>query len=204
MDAIACYFTSVLGLSPQGAGGCVRTALRLEAHPPFLAPRAAMELRRDGVAYRSLAADAPQGAEVAPFEKLGPLPEELLVFSPPRGPCAESGEAIALSEGIPVSGAARLPEGGRALGVVREGRFVSWACATPAGQVWNITVETDPAFRRRGYAADCLRALTNDLARIGVTPLYLCDARNEASGHTALAAGYSPYGRWLLLSSLFS
>jgi GNAT superfamily N-acetyltransferase len=178
----------------------MRTPLRREAQPPFLLPHAAMELRRCGRIYRSLSPDMPQQAEGMPFDALGGRVFETCAFVlPDAWRPGEVAPAIKLDDEREICGASRLPNGRYGFGVPDGGRFVSWACASPIGQVWNVTVETAPEARGQGYAAACVRALSADMLGRGVTPLYLCDAGNAASRGVALRAGYVPYGSWLRL-----
>ena len=126
------------------------------------------------------------------FGTPGPFAQKWLAFAP-EGVAPQPDVPVTVVEGsLPVLGGVRMPRG-LARGVVQEGRVVAWAVARepdPAG-VCAITVETAPAYRRRGYAKACLLALRRDCAQ----PLiYLCDARNLHSALTALSAGFHCIG----------
>ena len=199
MKALDCYFEALLGMRLDGKGGCIRTAERERAHAPFGTPFPVAELYKDGVVYRSISPNAAHEGETEPPETLGGRALTLNVLTVPAGwtPRVQHA-AVPLDAAYPICGAARLPKGGRDWGVLRGGRFVGWASASCCGAVWNVTVETDRAHRRQGIALDCLTALTVDLARIGATPMYLCETDNRGSLKTALSAGYVRYGNGTL------
>ena len=52
-----------------------------------------------------------------------------------------------------------------------------------------IGVDTAEAYRRRGYGAACVRALTNELCRMGHTVTYECASGNAASVGLAESVG---------------
>lgn len=180
------YFERVLGLPLSPGGGVVRTSLRLRGHPPFLLASRRASLVRDGQTYLSLAPDEP-------LEDISRC-ESLHVLVPGEALPAPREAAVALSAHDTVFGASRIPPNGLTVGIRRRGRIVSWACAASVGEVWNITLETHPTYRRRGFARDCLIALTGELLRRGYAPLYLCSVDNPSSLRTALSAGYREYG----------
>jgi predicted GNAT family acetyltransferase len=57
-------------------------------------------------------------------------------------------------------------------------------------------VLTLPAYRGHGHGAATVRAMCARALRLGVAPLYRCQADNVASLALARAAGLSPVGRW--------
>lgn len=197
MKALDHYFEAAMGMYIGGEGRCARAQTRLKPCPPFSVPFWAAELCKGGEKYRSLSPDAPADAEIRPLEDFDKrlTVYNVLTVSEAWTPCVEPC-AIPLDSAYPICGAARLPDAGRGWGILRGGMFVGWACASPAGTVWNVSVETAPAHRRQGIAADCLTALTSDLLRAGCVPMYLCETGNIASCNTALAAGYVRYGIW--------
>lgn len=92
-------------------------------------------------------------------------------------------------------------EAGTAFGVCADGEIVSWAEATPltvTGQfgVTLVGIETHSSYRHKGYARAVLVHLTREVCERGLTPVYFCSSRNEASQKTAMAGGYSLYGEW--------
>ena len=106
----------------------------------------------------------------------------------PHTVCAPAMQVVRVTEDMQVSGRVRLPKGD-AFGVMRGGGIVAWAAARLPDEngVRHITVETDIAHRRRGYATACLQAL---VMQVPGKLLYQCGAANEKSAKTALAAGF--------------
>ena len=94
----------------------------------------------------------------------------------------------------------RLHDGCEAYATVQEGNIVSLAVAhavashdgSPA--LAEITVETLPAMRGRGYGTACVAALTCALCERGITPQYRCRAGNTASLALARRAGFTEVG----------
>lgn len=82
-----------------------------------------------------------------------------------------------------------------ACGIVHNGRLLSLAFASQVqeGRA-EITVETAPAFRRRGYARASLAALTAKLLFRGILPVYRCRLENAASRALAEQVGYRRVG----------
>ena len=64
-----------------------------------------------------------------------------------------------------------------------------------------IGVECAPDYRRRGYAASCVRALTRDLCEGGNVVLYRHYHTNIGSAAVARAAGFRPVGRFFSYTS---
>ena len=97
-------------------------------------------------------------------------------------------DVVRVTEDMQVSGRVRLPAGD-AFGVMRGGVIVAWAAARLPDEngVRHITVETDIAHRRRGYATACLQALVQ---HVPGKLLYQCQEANEKSAKAALAAGF--------------
>jgi len=96
-----------------------------------------------------------------------------------------------------------LPDG-IVYGVEKKGKIVSVAYAHRTGEyqdvVADIGVETSRRFRRRGYARACVNAVARHVIANGGQSLYKCSPTNTASIHTALSAGYKPYGKSLIFS----
>ncbi|MCL1952489.1 MAG: GNAT family N-acetyltransferase [Oscillospiraceae bacterium] len=88
-------------------------------------------------------------------------------------------------------------------GVVVKEKIVSVAYAHRTGawqdRVADIGVETSKRYRKRGYARACVNAVARHAIQNGGESLYKCAPTNTASVHTALSAGYRPYGKSLIL-----
>jgi len=84
--------------------------------------------------------------------------------------------------------------------VIREnGSIIAFAAVNDMQEdaVIEITVECDPAYRRKGYGRACVIALTKYFMNRGLEVKYLCDEDNEASMATAESAGFTLYSRVL-------
>jgi len=83
-------------------------------------------------------------------------------------------------------------------------KTVSRAYAHQTGEyqdiVADIGVETSKRYRRKGYARACVNAVARKVIENGGESLYKCAPDNIASIHTALSAGYKPYGKSLIFS----
>lgn len=194
-DAYRAYFEDMLGL-PLRDGLRAENEALFTGKSPFLLGCLAMEVH------------GPHGVTRAERPRAGPLParayakenaRQYRIFMPSelrRAP----GSASRIREGEKVFGASRVPDMNWACGVRYGGAVVSWASAADVGGVWNITIETQRAYRGRGYASDCLCALTAWLLEAGKAPIFLCEQANAASSSTAERAGYQRYGtlfRWM-------
>ena len=96
-----------------------------------------------------------------------------------------------------------LPDG-IVYAVTAKDKIVSVAYAHRTGEhqdiVADIGVETSKRYRRRGYARACVNAVARHVIESGGESLYKCAPTNTASIHTALSAGYKPYGKSLIFS----
>jgi ribosomal protein S18 acetylase RimI-like enzyme len=127
----------------------------------------------------------------AVFGEPGQYAEKLLAFAPEH--VGEPAIAVIEPDGrLPILGKVRMPRG-IARGVACDGRVVSWAVAREPDKagVRHITLETAPAYRRRGFAKACLQALARE---VEAPLLYLCVQENEHSAKTALSAGFALIG----------
>lgn len=82
--------------------------------------------------------------------------------------------------------------------VIREdGRIIAFAAVNDMQEdsIIEITVECDPAYRRKGYGKACVIALTRYFMERGQDVKYLCDEDNRASMATAESAGFTLYSR---------
>ncbi len=64
-----------------------------------------------------------------------------------------------------------------------------------------IGVECAPDYRRRGYAASCVSALTRDLCGAGTVVVYRHYHTNQGSAAVAKTAGFQPVGRFFSYTS---
>lgn len=96
---------------------------------------------------------------------------------------------VRLSLDMQISGGVRVPKNAEVFGIEADGKIVSWAAAWQPDRhgIRQITVETDIAYRGRGYAAECLKALAEEISE---PLLYLCKHNNIASAKTAIKAGF--------------
>lgn len=84
--------------------------------------------------------------------------------------------------------------------VVEEEKIVSVAVACEtlsaenAGSHIEISTETSPDFRGRGYATACVAALSAHLLSRGYRALYKCRRENTTSAHVARRAGFGKTG----------
>lgn len=83
--------------------------------------------------------------------------------------------------------------------VKKDGRIISAARTNefdPCDTCPEITVETAPGWRGRGYAVSNVTALSNELLKDFPSVSYVCSRYNRASQKTALNAGFTKTGRF--------
>lgn len=83
--------------------------------------------------------------------------------------------------------------------VKKEGRIVSAARTNefdPCDSCPELTVETTPAWRGKGYASSNITALANELLADFPSVSYVCSRYNRASQKTAIKAGFVKTGRF--------
>lgn len=83
--------------------------------------------------------------------------------------------------------------------VKKEGRIISAARTNefdPCDSCPELTVETAPAWRGKGYASSNITALANELLADFPSVSYVCSRYNRASQKTALKAGFVKTGRF--------
>ena len=87
------------------------------------------------------------------------------------------------------------------MAVIRDdGKIVCYAGLNDISEedgLYEITVECDENYRRRGYAASCVAKLTEYLLSLGEGVKYVCAEDHEVSGKTAESAGYGLFRRVL-------
>lgn len=88
--------------------------------------------------------------------------------------------------------------------VVEGNKIVSLAHAHKTGEyqdiVADIGVDTSKDFRKKGYARECVNAVARHFIEKGGESVYICSPNNTASIHTALSAGYKPFGKVLVFT----
>ena len=86
------------------------------------------------------------------------------------------------------------------MAVVRQdGKIVAYAGINDISpdESFEITVECDGLYRKRGYAASCLSLLAGYLISHGKRVTYICDEKNTASQKTAESVGFILYKKYL-------
>lgn len=93
-----------------------------------------------------------------------------------------------------------LSAGHLGFAVIENGEIVSAAVThdpvTEEEQLAEITVETVPAARRKGYASACVAALARELLSRGILVLYSCHSTNRASLAVAKKVGFEQYAQF--------
>lgn len=82
---------------------------------------------------------------------------------------------------------------------VVDGKIVSMACVNEYGEgqrMLEITVETAPEYRKKGYARSNTAALAKYLLENGYSVAYCCSRYNEGSRRIAEALGFDLVGRF--------
>ncbi|MBE6618255.1 MAG: GNAT family N-acetyltransferase [Ruminococcaceae bacterium] len=82
---------------------------------------------------------------------------------------------------------------------VIDGKIVSMACVNEYGEgqrMLEITVETAPEYRKRGYARSNTTALAKYLIENGYSVAYCCSRYNEGSRRIAASLGFQLDGRF--------
>lgn len=77
----------------------------------------------------------------------------------------------------------------------QQNEIVSCASIAWVGQHFTeISVQTDPAYRKRGWGRDVVVALVGHLLDLGKTPLYATSAENENAQKLATSVGFTDSG----------
>ncbi|MBQ7364051.1 MAG: GNAT family N-acetyltransferase [Clostridia bacterium] len=87
---------------------------------------------------------------------------------------------------------------------VEDGKVVAIATVNErleSGTVPEITVETAPAYRRRGYALSCVAALCDYLLKKGSPVAYCCRNTHTKSNRVAKRVGFVRVGRFYAVSA---
>ncbi|MEJ5297844.1 MAG: GNAT family N-acetyltransferase [Armatimonadota bacterium] len=100
-------------------------------------------------------------------------------------------EASALDE---KAAAGRRFWGGPVFAQFVDGRAVSRATVKPLSDVaWDLSIETEPEYRGRGYALSAVSAAVKEIFRASKIAMWGTDRTNEASLRTARALGFRHY-----------
>ena len=133
---------------------------------------------------------------------IGPSVDEPLWFRGHRLYCEPAG-FVDQSAGIvrnvtaddPHAGELHAKWGGEVFGLVADGMVVSWAAIKPLSDlVWDLSVETLPDHRGRGYAKSVVAAAVRHILANGKLAAWGADRTNIASLATARAVGFQDYG----------
>lgn len=85
--------------------------------------------------------------------------------------------------------------GGPVFGQVIDGRPVSWAAVKPlGGAAWDLSVQTFPGQRGKGYARSAVSAAVKYIFQNGRLATWGTDRDNAASLRTAASVGFQDYG----------
>lgn len=120
------------------------------------------------------------GAEMAPSD-------EILCYEVPK--CGFGGGALRLTgeeKDALFSDLPYLVTLGPVYGIVRNGAVVSLAGAVDRGSVYEVHIETAPAYRKRGFGTACLKSLS---AEVSKPLMYRCRSKNTASDRTVRSVG---------------
>ncbi len=82
---------------------------------------------------------------------------------------------------------------------LEDGKIVSMACVNEYGEgqkMLEITVETSPRYRKKGYARSNTAALAKYLIENGYSVAYCCSRYNVGSEHIARSLGFDYVGRF--------
>jgi RimJ/RimL family protein N-acetyltransferase len=84
--------------------------------------------------------------------------------------------------------------GGKVFGQIADGKVVSWAAVKPLSDVvWDLSIETVPEHRGRGYARSAVSAALRHVFASGRLAGWGCDRTSVASLRTALSVGFRRY-----------
>jgi len=106
----------------------------------------------------------------------------------------EQGEVREASALDDKAAARRRLWGGPVFAQFVDGRAVSRATVKPLSDVvWDLSIETEPEYRGRGYALSAASAAVKEIFRAGKIAMWGTDRTNEASLRTARALGFQHY-----------
>ena len=84
--------------------------------------------------------------------------------------------------------------GGPVFGQIIDGRVVTWCAVKPLSEViWDLSIETRPEYRGRGYARSAASAAVRHCFENGRLVGWGCNRHNIASIRTALSVGFRDY-----------
>ena len=84
--------------------------------------------------------------------------------------------------------------GGPVFGQIVDGKVVTWCAVKPLSEiVWDLSIETRPEYRGRGYAKSTVSAALEHVFANDRLAGWGCDRDNPASLRTALSVGFKHY-----------
>ena len=84
--------------------------------------------------------------------------------------------------------------GGPVFGQIVDGKAVSWCAVKPLSDIaWDLSIETHPEHRGRGYAKSAVSAAVRHILDSGKLATWGCDRDNPASLRTAISVGFQHY-----------
>ena len=84
--------------------------------------------------------------------------------------------------------------GGPVFGQIADGKVVTWCAIKPLSDiVWDLSIETHPQYRGRGYAKSTVSAALKHVFANDRLVGWGCDRDNPASLRTALSVGFKHY-----------
>ena len=116
-------------------------------------------------------------------------------------------ETVKISEKIPsktlMKASEMLDGGSEVFGVIEYGAVVSLAAVNEneSGGCSEITVETSPSCRKRGFGASNTAALAESLLESGETVAYCCSRYNRGSIRIARRVGFRETGRFYAIDA---
>lgn len=133
---------------------------------------------------------------VSPLIKVG------LWFKGCRLYCSESsftdcsfGEVQDVTDNDEIATGIHARWGGRVFGQIVDGKVVSWAGVKPfSGIAWDLTIQTLPEYRGRGFAKSAVSAAVKYILENGKVATWGADRTNIASLCTAHSVGFQDYG----------
>jgi GNAT superfamily N-acetyltransferase len=86
-----------------------------------------------------------------------------------------------------------LTRGAPAAAALADGRPVSFCCAGDQTEgLWDISIDTLERYRWRGYAAQCVSYMVDEMRRRGKEPIWAAEETNLPSMRLAAKLGFSP------------
>lgn len=107
----------------------------------------------------------------------------------------EFGEVRDMTDTDEIAAGLHAKWGGRVFGQIVDGRAVTWAAVKPLSDVvWDLSIQTLPEHRGRGYAKSAVSAAMKHIFENGKLAAWGADRTNLASLRTARSVGFEEYG----------